>query len=115
MVKEKVVLGFDNYAISEEGNLYNHNYFFDIVCEYYKVSREDLESKCRKPHCVIPRHILQYLMRTELNMNYADIGKLFNRRFNTVMYAENCINNQLNNRFDKTIKNDIAKLKDKLK
>jgi len=114
MIKEKVCLGFENYVISENGKLYNHTHLFDIVCEYYKVDAKDLVSRSRKPECVIPRHILQYLMRSELNMNYADIGKLFNRRYNTVMYAEKCINIQLTNRFDKKIKNDLLKLKGKL-
>jgi chromosomal replication initiator protein len=91
------------------------NPLFSIVCEYYRIQPKDLIGKCRKPNCVIPRHMIQYLMKYELNMNYTQIGKVLNRKYNSVMHGINCIEIQLTNRIDPTIKNDLFKLKEKLK
>jgi chromosomal replication initiator protein len=84
------------------------------VCEYYKVDLEKIMGSSRKPNYVIPRHMVQYLMKKELNMNYVQIAKIFNRRHNSIMHGVKCIDIQLTNKVDHSIKNDLMSLKQNL-
>jgi chromosomal replication initiator protein len=84
------------------------------VCEYYKVDLEKIMGTSRKPNYVIPRHMVQYLMKKELNMNYVQIAKIFNRRHNSIMHGVKCIDIQLTNKVDHSIKNDLMSLKQNL-
>jgi chromosomal replication initiator protein len=86
----------------------------NYVCEYYKVDTKELIGRSRKPIYVIPRHMVQYLMKNELNMNYSQIAKVFNRRHNSIMHGVKCIDIQLTNRIDQSIKNDLISLKQNL-
>jgi chromosomal replication initiator protein len=86
----------------------------NYVCEYYKVDTKELIGRSRKPNYVIPRHMVQYLMRNELNMNYVQIAKIFNRRHNSIMHGVKCIGTQLTNKIDASIKNDLINLKQNL-
>jgi len=86
----------------------------NYVCEYYKVDTKELIGRSRKPNYVIPRHMVQYLMRNELNMNYTQIAKIFNRRHNSIMHGVKCIDIQLTNKVDHSIKNDLMSLKQNL-
>jgi chromosomal replication initiator protein len=90
------------------------NNIINSVCEYYKVDTKDLIGRSRKPNYVIPRHMLQYLMKNELNMNYSQIAKVFNRRHNSIMHGVKCIDIQLTNKVDHSIKNDLMSLKQNL-
>ncbi len=87
------------------------NKVIKCVCEYYKIDTKELIGRCRKPNYVIPRHMVQYLMRNELGMNYVEIAKIFNRRHNSIMHGVKCIDIQLTNRIDPTIKMDLISLK----
>ena len=90
------------------------NYIINGVCKYYKVEFKQILGRSRKPDYVIPRHMIQYLMRNELNMNYVDIAKIFNRRHNSIMHGVKCIGTQLTNKIDASIKNDLINLKQNL-
>jgi chromosomal replication initiator protein len=90
------------------------NNIINSVCEYYKVDTKELIGRSRKPNYVIPRHMLQYLMKNELNMNYSQIAKVFNRRHNSIMHGVKCIDIQLTNKVDHSIKNDLMSLKQNL-
>jgi chromosomal replication initiator protein len=90
------------------------NNIIKSVCQYYKVDTKELIGRSRKPNYVIPRHMVQYLMRNELNMNYVEIAKIFNRRHNSIMHGVKCIDTQLTNKVDASIKNDLISLKKNL-
>ena len=90
------------------------NNIINGVCEYYKVDLEKIMGTSRKPNYVIPRHMVQYLMKKELNMNYVQIAKIFNRRHNSIMHGVKCIDIQLTNKVDHSIKNDLMSLKQNL-
>jgi chromosomal replication initiator protein len=86
----------------------------NCVCKYYKIGTKELIGRSRKPNYVIPRHMVQYLMRNELNMNYVEIAKVFKRRHNSIMHGVKCIDTQLTNKLDASIKNDLISLKQNL-
>ena len=90
------------------------NKVINCVCKYYKVDTKEIIGRSRKPDYVIPRHMIQYLMRNEFNMNYVQIAKIFNRRHNIIMHGVKCIDIQLTNKVDASIRNDLISLKKNL-
>jgi len=58
------------------------------VCEFYNVSKKEILSKSRKKEYVLPRQVIMYLLREELNLSLPSIGvKLGNKDHTTVGYA----------------------------
>ena len=58
-----------------------------LVCTYYKVSEEMLESKSRKKIHSHPRNIYAYLCRRYTDETLGNIAKSINRSHSTVLYA----------------------------
>lgn len=56
---------------------------FDIVSDFFGVSKEDLVKKGRKKEIAYPRQVLMYLLRTELKMPFSSIGALIGGRDHT--------------------------------
>ena len=50
------------------------------VCDYYGITKQQLESKIRTKKIAIPRQIAMYLTRSLLDMPYKDIGNIFGKR-----------------------------------
>lgn len=60
----------------------------DIVCAYYKVSRNDLQGNVRRREYLMPRQVSMFLSRVELNQSFERIGGEFGgRNHTTVMHA----------------------------
>ena len=51
-----------------------------VVCDYYGVSKSQLNSKIRTKNIAIPRQIAMYLSRKLLDLSYKDIGYSFGKR-----------------------------------
>jgi chromosomal replication initiator protein len=58
-----------------------------LVCTYYKVSEEMLESKSRKKIHSHPRNIYAYLCRRYTDETLGNIARSINRSHSTVLYA----------------------------
>jgi chromosomal replication initiation ATPase DnaA len=87
----------------------------DFVCEYYKIDKKLVtSSRSREQHIADVRHISQYLIRQNTDLELKDIGSYFGRKHPAVIHAIKRINSQLSNKFDDTIKNDIIKLNEKI-
>jgi chromosomal replication initiation ATPase DnaA len=85
------------------------------VCEYYKVDKELVtSSRSREQFIADVRHISQYLIRYNTDLELKDIGGFFGRKHPAVIHAIKRIHSQLSNKFDDTIKNDIIKLNEKI-
>lgn len=66
----------------------NHERILEIVAEFYNLALDDLTGSCRRRQIVVPRQIVMYLMRMELQYSYPTIGQyLGDRDHTTVMYA----------------------------
>ena len=84
-----------------------------IVAGFYDVSVRDLIKKGRKKEIVKPRQIAMYLMRSETNISYPNIGeRLGGRDHTTVMHAVEKINKDLE--IDKILEQEIRLIKEKL-
>jgi chromosomal replication initiator protein len=59
----------------------------ELVCKYYKLSREELLSRSRKRGIVQPRQIAMYLARRYTGESFQAIGRSFNRYHATTLHA----------------------------
>lgn len=84
----------------------------DVVCRYYKVSREDLIGKKKSKDIVYPRQMCIYLITEILSMPLAAIGQIMGGRdHTTIMYARDKIAEELkSNTHIKTACQDIRNL-----
>lgn len=63
----------------------------------YGISIEDILGDRRQKDTVLPRHIIMYKLRKELELSFPRIGKIFNKDHTTIIHAFNKIDNMLNN------------------
>jgi chromosomal replication initiator protein len=84
----------------------------NLVCQYFKVDPQILESKSRKKLHSYPRNVYVYLCRHHTRMTVEDIGKTLNRNHSTVLYAAEVIEHRMN--VDKKVRNQIEFLTRKL-
>ncbi len=59
----------------------------ELVCDTFKISRDDLISPSRKKEVALARKIAFYLCREYTKETYQSIGRAFNRNHSTVIYA----------------------------
>lgn len=80
------------------------------VCQYYKVSAEELISNSRKREFAFPRQMVMYLARTETDASLPQIGQfLGNRDHTTVMYGYEKIATALDT--DNNLRRDMLEIK----
>lgn len=81
----------------------------NTVCEFFKVSREDLIGKKKNKEIVEPRQMCVYLINDMLNIPLTAIGALLGGRdHTTIMHARDKIGNQVKvNPHVRTLVNDI--------
>ncbi len=83
------------------------------VSEYFDITIDGLTGNSRKKELVVPRQIVMYLMREELNASYPNIGnELGGRDHTTAMHACNKINLEIDK--DEKISRDINLIKEKI-
>lgn len=75
----------------------------NTVCNYFKVSREDIKSKKRFREMTFARHIAMFLIRTMTAKRYVKIGEIFNRDHSTALNAMIKINGFLDIKDSQTI------------
>jgi chromosomal replication initiator protein len=66
-----------------------------LVCQYFKVSLEALQSNSRKRGVVYPRNLSMYLCRKYTDETLEIIGRALNRSHATVIYAVEAINREM--------------------
>lgn len=77
----KVAMEAFKDQISEDvGTEMSINTIKKVVCDYYGINKNQLNSKIRTKNIAIPRQIAMYLVRKFLDMPYKDIGNSFGKR-----------------------------------
>lgn len=80
------------------------------VLRYYTLGKRQLLGEGRQGPIVKPRQILMYLLKTQLNLPYQEVGRLIGGRdHSTVMHAVNKVSNLLSTNVD--IQEDIRGIK----
>ena len=88
------------------------NDIIDVVCDYYKVSKQDLTGKKKNKEIVDPRQICIFLITELTDLPLTTIGNYFNKRdHTTIMHSRDKIAEQvkINNRI-KTAVNDLKNM-----
>ncbi|MCK4553472.1 chromosomal replication initiator protein DnaA [Candidatus Parcubacteria bacterium] len=68
----------------------------EAVSRFYNINIRDIAGKSRKKELVVPRQIIMYLMREEINTSYPTIGQeLGGRDHTTAMHAYNKIRREI--------------------
>lgn len=61
-----------------------------LTCKYYQLKQSSVKGKRRTKNLVHARHMAMFLLKTDLGMSYAEIGRWFSNRDHTsVMHAKN--------------------------
>jgi chromosomal replication initiator protein len=77
----------DNFSSFQESSLSSKS-IIDAVSKFYSVTNKDLVSKSRKKELVKPRQVVMYLLRSEIEMSFPNIGQeLGGRDHSTAMHA----------------------------
>jgi chromosomal replication initiator protein len=84
-----------------------------LVCQYFRVDFQMLQSKSRKKIHAYPRKIYVYLCRNYTDETLEEIGRSINRIHSTVLYATEVIEHKMN--VDRKVKNQVQFLSQKLK
>ena len=63
---------------------------YNIVVDYYKVSRAELVSKARDQYLVIPRCMIANLMRECTALSFPEISKIMNRDHTSIIHYVKC-------------------------
>lgn len=100
----------DTSSVSE----LNINSIKKVVCDYYGVTKQQLNSKIRTKNIAMPRQIAMYLARKYLDMPYKDIGNNFGKRdHSTVINA--CERVEANIKKDSAYELAVKTLEDMIK
>jgi len=84
----------------------------EAVSRFYDISFKDLIGNSRKKELVWPRQVAIYIIREELNTSYPSIGhELGGRDHTTAMHAYNKISQEIKNRGNEKIKQEIVSVK----
>lgn len=85
----------------------------ETVTSYYEVSKDEVIGKCRSKNLVIPRQIIMYLMRFEMDCSFPTIGQeLGGRDHTTAMHA--CTKIKKDYQDNEQIRRQIEQIKEKL-
>lgn len=61
---------------------------FYAVCSYYGLTAEELKSKCREAHIVVPRHHFCWVVyRNRIDVSYPMLGRYLGRDHTTIVHS----------------------------
>ncbi len=84
----------------------------DVVAEHFGVNSEDITSKKRNSEFVLPRQIVMYLCRSQMDMSLQSIAKILGKKdHTTVLHGINKISDDMKNNADLSNKIEIIKKK----
>jgi len=84
----------------------------NTVSQYFGLRSEEILSKNREQRLVVPRQIIMYLMREDLNNSFPTIGKELKRDHTTVIHAYSKITEAIEN--NSKIQQDLNLLRQRL-
>ena len=94
-------------------HLFKPKEILETVASYFELKPIQLKGPKRNRPIVVPRQIAMYLIRTELETPYIEIGYLFGGRdHTTVMHAENKISKILP--ISENLRSDVEMLKKRI-
>jgi chromosomal replication initiator protein len=102
--------GMDQYGDLPTGKALSLSDVLEIVASYYKLPQSELAGESRRTGVILPRQVAMYLMRSELNSAFEQIGVEFGgKNHTTVMHSCEKVERQLKK--DKNLLRDINAIK----
>ncbi len=87
-------------------------HILDAVCKFYSIELKNLKGKGRRKELVWPRQVAIYLMKKEVDSSYPTIGnELGGRDHTTAMHGFNKIREELEEKNNEKIKQEIESIK----
>jgi chromosomal replication initiator protein len=112
ILEDVINLTKDIISINHQKDL-NPEKILEIIADYFNIKTEEITNKSRKKRVVKPRQIAFYLLRSEVDMSYPEIGKFMGGRdHSTAIYAYKKIKKELKLSDDLT--NQVKFIKEKL-
>lgn len=85
----------------------------ETVAEHYNISPDDITSKKRNGELIQPRHVVMYLCRNLVDIPFANIAKLLNKKdHTTIIHGVNKIAEEIEK--DEELRNKVEIIKKKL-
>ena len=85
-----------------------------LVCQFYKITKNDILSACRRNDIVYVRHVAMYLARNNTLLSLPRIGEMIGRRdHTTIMHGINKITDQ--RILDQRLNSELIHLESQLK
>ncbi len=116
--KEEPTLNFVRHALSEiissgKKKGVRPSHIIEAVSEFYGIENSKLVSKGRTKEMACARQVAMYLLRSELNASYSDIGERFGGRdHTTALHAIEKISREAEE--NEKLKNDLEAIRDKV-
>lgn len=85
----------------------------EIVANYYDLTVLDIRGKNRTQSIAIARQIAMYLSTQYTRLSTTQIGKYFNRKHTTILYAAKTIKTQMD--IDKKLKSEVINIENRIK
>ena len=103
----------DILTLEKEKYSISINQIKKVVCKYFKVSIEDLNSKKKNNSIAWPRQVSMYLATELTLLSLPEIGREFNRDHSTVIHAKEKVKEEIDNNllFAPIINDLISKVK----
>jgi len=93
---------------SKQSKVVNKKDIISVVITFFEINKDDLLSKSRKKKIVLPRQIIMFLFKKELEMSYPEIGEYFKRDHTTALHAFKKIRKDIEN--NQKMKEDVEYL-----
>ena len=107
----QLILG-KGVELNSNGSKATPNEVIIAVCKHFSIKKSSLLSPSRARVVALPRQILMYFLRTELNLALQEVGQVVGRDHTTVMHAVDKISSLASN--DVNIRQDILGIKNTL-
>ena len=85
-----------------------------VICEYFRISMDDLESKSRKSNLVYARNLAFFILREDYKLQLRDIGYIFGGRDHTTI-AHGCEKVKMDLVTSTPVISDVKYIRKKLK
>jgi len=95
---------------ASEGRTLHAEDVIEIVGQHYRIAQDELLGDSRKTGVLVPRQVAMYLLRSELNLAYEQIGaECGGKNHTTVMHA--CMKLEKQLKKDKNLLRDVNSIK----
>ncbi len=84
---QSILLPLSRPKVQQKRAKVHADQLLEIASQYFKISKEEILSKCRKGKLTTPRHLIMYAFRNHYQLSLLDIGKIFNMHHASILHG----------------------------